>query len=36
MDQFERYPENGSFKDGWIENLIARLSTLINRADRKL
>jgi hypothetical protein len=35
MDQFERYPKNKSLKDGWIENLIARLLTLVNGADRK-
>jgi hypothetical protein len=36
MDQFDRYPESKPMKDGWIDNFIARLSALINRADRKL
>jgi hypothetical protein len=35
MDQFERYRENERLKDGWIENLIARLLTLVNGANRK-
>jgi hypothetical protein len=35
MDQFSRHPENEPLKDGWVENLIARLLTLVNGADRK-
>jgi hypothetical protein len=35
MDQFERYPKNEPLQDGWIENLIARLLTLVSVADGK-
>jgi hypothetical protein len=36
MDQFELRPESENVKDDWIEKLIARLSTLLIRAGRKL